>query len=109
MVESAGPVDLADYPCVPQGCCQNVSYPLSLIHHVDYLDAAQPSGVEWLTPRGGIKGCLIEIDSSGIVSSPGDHGFELAHIGIGVIEPVRHGNPAPRRKVSRIARTPPQT
>jgi hypothetical protein len=49
MVESAGPVDLADYPGLLQRRCEQVSYPVSLIHHVDDGDPAQLPSIEWLT------------------------------------------------------------
>ena len=100
MVEPPRPVDSADDPLVHQGCCQQMGDSVPFIYNIDNSDSTQLPGVIWLTARGRVEGSLIEVDSFGIISSADDGRLEVPEVGVGVIEPVCHGNPTPRRWVS---------
>jgi peptide-methionine (R)-S-oxide reductase len=105
VVEAPGPIDSAAHPLIKQRPAQQVSDTVPLVDDIDDSEAAQFARVEWLTSRSGVEGRLVQVDSSAVVASPDDRGFEVAEIRIGVIEPVGHGNPAPPRWVSGMRRT----
>jgi hypothetical protein len=99
VVEPAGPIHLTGSSLTRQGFGKEVGNPFPLVHHVGDLDAAEPTGVEQLPTRAGIKGGAIEVDASSLLTSLHDGGFEVAQVGVGIIESLGHGNPGPRKGV----------
>jgi methionine-R-sulfoxide reductase len=100
VVKPPGPVDLPINSIAGKRLGQDVRYTVSFVDHLGHLDATQLAGVEQLTARRGIERGLIEIHPPTVPASPYDGRLELAQVGVGIIEPVSHGNPAPRAWVS---------
>jgi hypothetical protein len=99
VIKPAGPVYLTSGALTRQRLGEEVGDPLPLVHHVINLDTPEPPGVEWLPTGGGVKSGAIEVNPPPLVTSLHDRGLEVAQVGIGIIESLGHGNPAPEKRV----------
>jgi hypothetical protein len=93
VVKAAGPVHAPGYWASRKRVGQDVDDPLSFVHYVGNLDSTQIAGVKWLPARSRVKGGAVEVNPPTVVTSFQDGGFELAEIGIGVVQSVGHGEP----------------
>jgi hypothetical protein len=104
MVEAANPIYFSLDGGGGDGLGYDVGDALSFVHHFGYVYPIQAACVAGLTASGGIKGGAIEINSQAFLGLFHDGGFESPEMGIGIVEPLSHGNQEAGKRVRGMLR-----
>jgi len=72
---------------------EDMSHPVTLIDYVDHLYAIEDPTVERLSSRTGIECCPVQIDPLRVFGAADYRCLEVAKVGVGIIESVRHREP----------------
>ena len=63
------------------------------VYHVGDLYPAELPGIKGLAAGGRVEGCTIEVDAARVLGPIRDARLEVAEVGVGIIQSVRHGEP----------------
>jgi len=93
MIEAPSPIHSSHYPVVRKRRREEMSHPVTLVDYVDHLHPIHEPAVEGLTSRSRIECGAVEIDPIRVLGAVYYRGFELAKVGVGMIESLRHWEP----------------
>jgi hypothetical protein len=100
VVEAATPVDSAYRTPAAQWREEEVGHAVAFIHDTGDFHPSELPGIERLASRSRIERRLVEVDPPAPFGQVHHVRLEIPDVRVGIIEPVSHGNPAPRKGVA---------